>query len=1167
VHRKTPIRCFLLVLKAIIVLVAVTGLFAQEYRGTLLGSVLDMSGSRVPDARVTATNTATNVRSTTQTNANGDYTLPYLQPGEYELRVEAKSFKSYQRGPIELRIDASLRVDVQLEIGTVTETVVVTAPVPLLDTASASAGQVVDKVGIEELPFAKGVPYHLIDMSPGVTLRTGAIEENPYDFSISNFAVAGSTDSSAVSIDGVITGGIMGAGSFPPSFSPPQESVEEFRVQTTTFDATQGFTTASNLNLSIKSGTNAPHGALYYQFTRPWLAANEYFEMVHGIPKADAAPWYWRLGGAVGGPVFIPKVYNGKNRTFFFASGERLRLHQIYGRTYTVPTPGERTGDFSALLSVGSQYQIYDPATRVTAPGGRYLENPFPGNILPASRISPIASSLLKFWPAQDAITPTGVNNYPSPSDGKLEWYWAGVVRIDHNVSDRQRIFFSFHHYHRNNQDAPCFQAAQNSAGCGLSWVVNPIGGAFDDVYTFSPSFIMDFRVGFERYPRIVDFLPWNQAGSWSYASIGMPAVLDSYTPVDIRRMPAFSPAGYTGIPNYSGLTWYSSDIPSVSLNFTKTFGSHTFRFGWEGRQYEEYINAPGVATTGSFTFGTTYTQGPNDNSPASPIGQGLAQMLLGQPTAGEIDRNPSSADKSQSWGAYFQEDWRVTPHLTLNLGLRYEYQGPTVERYNRSVTGFNSQAPLPIAAQVQANYLSNPTPEVSQLPVQGGLLFAGVNGQSSAEWPGDHTRFMPRFGLAYTLNSKTVFRGGYGIFTGVGGISFATSNQEGFSLQNFMVPTLDNGLSFIANLANPFPSGITMTPPGAALGAMTYAGKSVSFFNQSIVPPYIQRWQMGVQRELPGRVLLDVSYAGNHGLKLYTTRNLDALPDRYLSTSPVRDQTTINYLTANLPNPFYPLLPGTSLSGTTVARSQLLLPYPQFTGVSMSTNQGYDWYDALQVRIERRMSNGLTVHANYTWSKWMAATTYLNAGDASPVYQPSSLDFPHSGTVSAIYEIPLGDGRKFLAHSSRLINFIFGRWQLEGLFHYQSGQALGFGNALLTGSPIVLPSAQRSINQWFNTKAFVTASASQLANNLVTLHSLFSNIRSDCLKQADLSAMKKFTLHERFYFELRAEFLNAFNNVFLGAPNTSPTSSAFGTVTSDNGAPRNANLGLRVRW
>jgi hypothetical protein len=347
----------------------------------------------------------------------------------------------------------------------------------------------------------------------------------------------------------------------------------------------------------------------------------------------------------------------------------------------------------------------------------------------------------------------------------------------------------------------------------------------------------------------------------------------------------------------------------------------------------------------------------------------------------------------------------------------------------------------------------------------------------------------------------------------------------------------------------------------------MTYAGKSITFFNQSIVPPYIQRWQMGVQRELPGRVLLDVSYAGNHGVKLYTTKNLDGVPNQYLSTLPVRDQTTINYLTANLPNPFYPLLPGTSLSNTTVARTQLLLPYPQFTGVSESMNQGYDWYNALQVRVERRMSNGLTVHANWTWSKWMAATTYLNAGDASPVYQPSSLDFPQSGTFSGIYEFPLGDGRKFLNHGPRWINFIFGKWQLEGLLHFQSGQDLGFGDALLTGAPIVLPSDQRSIHGWFNTKAFVTASGSQLANNLITLHSLFSNIRADCLKQTDLSAMKKFTVHERFYFELRAEFLNAFNNVFLGAPNTTPTSSAFGTVTSDNGAPRNVNLGLRIRW
>lgn len=1151
--------------RSIAMLMLASALFGQEYRATLMGRVLDSTGAAVPAARVTATNIATGVASTTDTNTEGNYTIPYLQPAEYRVRVECQGFKASERSLIELRTNERVQIDVQMELGAHTDTVNVTAETPLLDVMGASAGQVLEKGGIEDLPFAKGVAYHLMSLSPGLTLRGTAVEENPYDWSVANFVVSGSSDTSAIAIDGVITGGLI-AGSKPPSFSPPQESVGEFNVQSTAFDAAQGFTQSANLNISIKSGTNAPHGAFYYTLSRPEFTANTYMNTVHGIPKPDAS--YSRLGGAFGGPVEIPGVYHGKNRTFFFISPERIHLHQIYGRTYTVPTAQERTGNFSDLLNVGSQYQIYDPSTRRTAPNGRYTEDPFPGNIIPSTRISPIGSGLLKYWPSPNLNTVAGVNNYASPTDGKREWYWAGVARVDHNVSARQRLFVSAHHYHRNNEDAPCFQEALKSAGCGLSWVVNTAGAAFDDVYTFGSTFVMDVRAGYERYPRTVDYLPWNQAGSWSYAAAGMPAVLDSYTPDSIRRMPTFGPSGYTAIPSYSDIRYDVSDIWSPSVNFSKTHGSHTFRFGWEGRMYRANVNAPGKATTGSYTFGTDWTQGPFDNSAASPIGQGLAAMLLGLPTAGEIDRNPTAANRSMALAGFFQEDWRITPKLTLNFGLRYEYTGPTVERYNRSVTGFDPTAPLSIAAQVQANYANNPTAEIpaSQFLVRGGLQFAGIGGQSTQLWKADKNNFLPRVGFAYSMNPKTVIRGGYGIYYMVGGIMFATANQTGFSQQNFMVPTLDGGLSFTSTLANPFPNGI-QNPLGSTLGAMTFAGKSVSFFNPNLVVPYMQRWQLGMQRQLPGRILVDVSYAGSRGTKLYTTRNLDAIPLKYLSTSLVRDNTTNNYLTTNMANPFYPLLPGTSLSGSVISRSQLLLAYPQFTSVSTSTNEGYSWYHSLQVRVDRRLANGINAQLGYTWSKYMQATTFLNAADPRPERVISSLDFPQSLTGSLIYELPIGRGRKWLGRSSRLVDSIFGNWQLEAVYRYQSGLALGFGDALLAGQPIALPSDQRNIYQWLNVNAFVRGSSSQLVNNVVTLSSRFSNIRSDALKQTDLSALKKFTLREGFVAEVRAEFLNAFNVVYLAAPNTTPTSSAFGTITSELGAPRNVNLGLRVRF
>jgi hypothetical protein len=1148
---------------SVVLLVLSFSLLGQEYRATLVGRVLDSTGAAVPAAHVTATNTETGVRTSTDTNSEGNYTIPYLQPGTYRLRVECKGFKAFERGPIELRITDNVRIDLSLELGELSETINVAAETPLLDVVSASSGQVIDATRIAELPVAKGVPYHLMGLSPGMARRSGTMGDNPYDWDITNYAVGGSKDSSVITMDGAATGRSVSGGTVP-SFSPPQETVSEFRVQTASFDATQGYTQSANLNIAFKSGTNSPHGAFYYSGSDADLAATPYFRKLRGLSAQDYS--YHRLGGSFGGPVEIPKVYDGKNRTFFFIGPERIRFNQINARTYTVPTEQERTGDFSDLLKLGSQYQIYDPATRRAAPNGRFISDPLPGNVIPTSRLSPITLNMVKYWPLSNtAGTADGISNYASPTDGKEEWYWAIMARVDHNVNDRHRMFFSTHGYHRNNLDADAWKTGAS----GLTWEIDSRGLAFDDVYTFSPTFLMNVRLGLERFPRIVDYLP--QSRTWSYADNGFPAYLDTFTPPEIRRMPTFSVSGYSSMPLYSGLSFDASDVYSPALNFTKIAGAHSLRFGWEGRLYRYTASNPGPGTTGSFSFSTDWTRGPYDNSTAAPMGQGLASALLGLPTGGGIARNATSADQSISSAFYLQDDWRVTSKLSLNLGLRYEIEGATTERYNRSVTDFDYSAALPIEAQVQANYANSPTSEVppAQFKVRGGLRFAGVGGQSRSEWQADKNNLMPRFGFAYSLNNKTVVRGGYGIFFGVGGIRKNISNQTGFSLTTPLVPSLDGGLTFIATLANPFPDGY-QNPPGSSLGAMTYVGQGITFFNPKPVSSYLQRWQFGFQRELPARILVDASYAGSRGTKLETTRNLDALPLQYLSTSPVRDNARNNYLTENVSNPFYPLLPRTNLSGTLVARQQLLLAYPQFTSVSWTTNEGYSWYHSLQVRVERRFADGFTAQTSYTWSKFMDATGFLNAADPTPERVISAQDVPHALSFNGIFELPFGRGRKLLPAIPRVVDYGIGGWQVEGIFRFQSGPALGFGNAIFNGDlkDIPLPTDQRTINRWFNVDAgFERGSSAQLVSNVRTLPSRFSGIRGNGIKSWDLSAIKKFNVREGISAEFRAEFFNAFNRVVLGSPNTTPSSTAFGTITSENGTPRNVTLGIRVKF
>jgi len=545
--------------------------------------------------------------------------------------------------------------------------------------------------------------------------------------------------------------------------------------------------------------------------------------------------------------------------------------------------------------------------------------------------------------------------------------------------------------------------------------------------------------------------------------------------------------------------------------------------------------------------------------------------MLLGLPTGGRVDRKASFAEQATYWALYFHDDWRVTARLSLNLGLRYELEGPMTERFNRSIRGYEFQTPSPLDAQVRANYAKNPITEISpnQFRLVGGLTFPGVGGLPRTLWKRDVNNFSPRVGFAYMLGPKTVVRGGYGIFYGPLGIPRGDVVQYGFSQSTQLVPSLDNGMTFVATLSNPFPDGIR-EPRGAADGPMTYVGQSIRFFDENPAAGYHQRWQLSVQRELPLRVLLEVGYAGNRGTQLETTRDLRPLPPEYLSRSPVRDTATINYLSAAVPSPFYPLLPGTGLSGTTVSRAYLLssADFPHFTGLTTTTYDGYSWYHGLVTRVERRFASGWTLNAAYTWSKNMQALDRLN-GYLSPLQEViSEEDRPHRFVISGIWEIPVGRGRRLCGGCRAALDKIIGGWQLQGIYTAQSGPALSFGNVLFIGNvhDITLPKSQRTPDRWFNIDAgFERNSARQLSYNYRTMPTRLSDVRGDGVDLWDLSLLKNTRIRERFNIQFRGEFLNAWNHPNFSAPNTSPTSSAFGQVTTERGYPRRIQFGLKI--
>jgi hypothetical protein len=528
------------------------------------------------------------------------------------------------------------------------------------------------------------------------------------------------------------------------------------------------------------------------------------------------------------------------------------------------------------------------------------------------------------------------------------------------------------------------------------------------------------------------------------------------------------------------------------------------------------------------------------------------------------------------------QDDWKVAPRLTVNLGLRYEFEQPLHERYNRSVLGFDPTYVQPFSAQAAANFAANNAQisQISTISATGGLTFAGINGNTRGLYNAPKTQLMPRLGLSWQVDSNTVARGGLGVFYGFLGERRSDVIQSGFSQNTNVVPTTDN-IHFIGTLANPFPNGIT-EPVGAASGYQTFLGQNITFFNQNPLAPRVMRWELGLQHVFKGNLLLDASYAGNKSIHIDLNPtgnpnivNLNALPDQYLCKSLVRDNICNNYLTGSVPNPFYGLVPGNTQSiftNTTIARSSLLVPYPEFGSVSTSRNQGYSWYHSLVISAEKRFAKGYSVAANYTFSKFMQADELLNAADPFPVRVISDQDVPHRFSISSVAELPFGKAKALLNGPSPIVSRLVGGWQVSGIFSYQVGFPLNWPTGgtccIYYGDPknILSPAGQRTVDHWFNSAGFEKASANQLVNALRTWPLRFPQIRGRDTNNIDLALIKNTRITEGKNVQFRAEALNAFNHPGFPAPVLTPTSVTFGQIVASNqaGYPRRLQLSLK---
>ncbi|MEW6128014.1 MAG: TonB-dependent receptor [Acidobacteriota bacterium] len=1160
-----------LVLSLLTALIPSTTWAVQEARGTITGKVIDSQKAIIAEATVTISNTAMGTTVTVKTNDEGIFRALYLIPGTYQVVVESPGFKKYIRDGVILRVNDTLSLDVQLEVGAIDQSVTVVAEAPPLETTTASQGTVVDSRRVAELPIAHGDPYKLIGLTPGVTYSGSQRLDRPFEPThIVGYAIDGTRrNRSDLTIDGTPSTATANAGEVIASYVPPQDLVAEFKVQTATFDAALGNTEGGVTNLTIKSGTNDFHGTLNYSKMWPGLVANDFYGNANKIPRPSF--YYNRFGGTVGGPIWIPKVYQGRNKTFFMYGYEAIREARPRNNgTPTVPTEAMKRGDFSELLKISSSYQIYNPFTRRRLANGRIQSDPFPNNIIPQNLINPVARAIVdNFFPKPRTVgNADGTQNYLRPEMVERAIYASHTIRLDHNFSDTHRVFGRASWYDRNSDYNNYFDNI--ITGQEFKFISRQL--TFDDVVTINSTTVLNFRYGYNRFIRV------DQGNSGSLGldltTLGFPAAYNSLISPDIRRFPRLDITGYQGTG--VGGEFRPNDTHSFGATLNKVFNSHAVKWGVEFRSYRENDFFYANNQTGQFNFDGAWTKGPLDNSPTSPgaIGQSFAQFLLGLPSTSSFLANPASyAEQSTTLGLFVHDDWKVNNRLTLNLGLRYEVEGALTERFNRSVKGFNYDFTQPFAVAARTafnNAQSNPanaTPEVTDFQVRGGLVFANPGDRSLYNTP--KKNFMPRIGLAFKLNDKTVIRSGYGIFFGFLGQRRGDVIQAGFSQNTPLNVTLDNGLTFIETLSNPFQSGI-IKPVGSLNGEQTFLGQAISFFNPNPKTPYMQRWELTIQREFAGMVA-EAAYVGNRGTHIETSVNINATPNQYLSTSPTRDQAKIDYLSKLVPNPFVGLMPATASAtfrSSTIARERLLRPFPQFDTVTTTDNNGYSWYHSLQLRLEKRFSNGYTLGSSYTYSKFMEAVDRLTAGDLKPAETIAADDRPHRLTVSGIYEFPFGEGRRLFADTNPVVSRIIGGWQINGIYTYQSGPPIGnWGNVIYNGNlgDITLPRSEQTVKKWINTNGFEKESAKQLASNVRTFPLRLGYIRADYINNFDFGLFKNTRITEGTSLQFRAEFLNAFNTplLFTSQINLNPTQTAFGSVT----ATAQENYARRVQF
>jgi len=1140
-------------------LLACAVLYGQEFRANISGTVTDPSGAPISGARVEVVSVERQVRYDATSNDAGIYLIRFLPPGTYTLTVQKEGFKRAQRDGLAAQGADRLSVDVRMEVGGVTESVTVTGQTPLLATETASRSVTLEQKYVDDLPTSGRNVYQLLFSQPGVIKTSaywGAFELYAYGNMNSIAINGGRSGENETLIDGVASV----RGSRSTAFAPALNAIQEVTVQTNSYDASYGRFGGGVTSIVLRTGTNDFHGQLFEFFKNDNLNSNGYSANAANVKR----PEYKNntFGFTVDGPVIIPKLLNGKNKLFWMVSLEALRERNPQIQLWTVPTAEERRGDYSKIVdSANRAITVYDPlTTRPNAAGNGYIRTPFAGNIIPGGRINPVAAKTMEFFPAPNRISENvdGQNNYLFVNSSKNSYnQWLG--KLDWAITDRHRASGRY-------AETPWYNFARvqwgtNAAEPSSEYPSTRISRnwAADWTWTVSPSTVFNLRAGLSRY----EGFSGNTFGKgYDPRQLGFPdRLVSQFVGLQFPRFNFggnnITPLGATQTSGYE-----ASDTYSLQPNVQQIRGHHSFKYGAEFRRYNQNNIRPASAS-GNYTFNRNWTQS-NPLQADALSGSFMATFQLGYPSTGYVDRNMDPAYRNPYMTYFFQDDWKIARNVTLNLGVRWDYEGPIFERYNRQIRGFAFDQASPIA------------PQVPSMNLKGGLLFAGSEGNAREAFQRDWNNFQPRVGIAWQVAPKWVVRGGYGLYY-LG--QNAAGSDAGFSRQTPMITSTDGNLTPAASLSDPFPlsqypSGL-LQPIGSSQGLSTNLGQAITAQYLDRPLPKSHQFSAGLQRSLANTWLVDASYVGNLTNSLPLGSGLNFIPTDVLNSIPVSQRST--YFNQAVPNPMAGLLPGSSINGATVPRQQLLFAYPQYSQVTINNiAAGSQSYHALQAKATKRFSGGLAAQFSYTWAKTLERVSLLNAQDANLKDLRSSLgeqrlsqfDIPHTISLATSYELPFGKGRKYFSGAGGAADAVFGGWNISAQFIHRGGQPLDFPNA----APTVAKSAKMSDEQrdelarskgrtefnpffdkYFDTSIFPTSA--QAPFTLRDFPTRFPDVRSPALQSWELSAYKNFTLHERVKLQLRADAQNAFDYAYFSrVASSSVTDSRFGQLDPAQG-------------